>query len=161
MCSRRPLRSEQEMSLLLANPPGAAGPSGPQEPALFSMGGMFALLGLEAKAHFSQDDENTSRCSQGQGWCLWLGFMCRIRERFLLAKKVLKNLSPGVGARIQPGIKALVDGKTWRTGEKRHGGGQREGTGAERGSSRPSRGTKAEQQEVTPKGRLGPQPMAP
>ena len=46
--------------LLLANPPGAAGPPGPQEPALFPMGGMFALLGLEAKAHFSQDDEKAS-----------------------------------------------------------------------------------------------------
>ena len=46
--------------LLLANPPGAAGSPGPQEPALFSMGGMFALLGLEAKAHFPQDNQKTS-----------------------------------------------------------------------------------------------------
>ena len=46
--------------LLLANPPGAAGPAGPQESVLFSMGGMYALLDLEAKAHFSLDDQKTS-----------------------------------------------------------------------------------------------------
>lgn len=42
--------------LLLANAPGEAGPPGLQDLALFSMGRMFALLGLEAKAHFSQND---------------------------------------------------------------------------------------------------------
>lgn len=43
--------------LLLAHSPGAAGPPGPQEPAQFSMGRMFGLLGLVAKTHFSQNDQ--------------------------------------------------------------------------------------------------------
>jgi hypothetical protein len=46
--------------LFLANPSGAAGPPGPQELALFSMERRFALLDLEAKAYFSQDDQKTS-----------------------------------------------------------------------------------------------------
>lgn len=67
MFSRKPLCSERKTSLLLANPPGAAGSPGPQEPALFSMGGMFALLGLEAKAHFPQDNQKTSQRWTDQG----------------------------------------------------------------------------------------------
>lgn len=46
--------------LLWASSPGAAGPPGSQEPALLSMGEMFAQLGLVAKAHFSRDNQKTS-----------------------------------------------------------------------------------------------------
>lgn len=54
--------------------------------------------------------------------------MCQISERFLLAKKVLENPSPGVGAHIQPGIKAFMDGEDLEDRrEKQHGGGQRAG----------------------------------
>lgn len=42
--------------------------------------------------------------------------MCQISERFLLANKVFKNLSPGVGAHIQPGIKAFMDGEDLTAG---------------------------------------------
>lgn len=45
--------------LLLANPPGAR-PSRSSGPSTILHGRIFALLGLVAKAHFSQDDEKTS-----------------------------------------------------------------------------------------------------
>lgn len=51
---------EQDPRLLLANPAEVAGPLGPQEPALFSVGKRFALLGQGAKAYFPQDDQKPS-----------------------------------------------------------------------------------------------------
>jgi hypothetical protein len=65
--------TDQSRSLFLANPSGAAGPPGPQELALFSMERRFALLDLEAKAYFSQDDQKTSGlASNSRSSCLHL-----------------------------------------------------------------------------------------
>lgn len=55
-----PLLTPGVSYLLLINPPGAAGPPGPQDLALFFMGRVFALSGLEATAHFSQNDKRIS-----------------------------------------------------------------------------------------------------
>lgn len=87
--------------------------------------------------------------------------MCQKSEHVLLAKKGLKNLSPGVGTYIPAGIKASIDGESledrretaWRWARAGH-------QGTERGSSQPKQVREAEQQEGTLKGRLGPQPVA-
>lgn len=89
--------------------------------------------------------EPVAQLSLGQG--LWVTFLYQISECFLLEKKVFKDLSPGGGIQIQPGIKeALADGKDPWDGREMAWRWARAGCWAQRGSSLPRQGDKAERQ---------------
>lgn len=117
------------------------------------------LLSLESEhlSHLvtSVLPEPVAQLPLGQG--LWVIFLYQISECFLLEKKVFKDLSPGGGIQIQPGIKeAQADGKDPWDGREMAWRWARAGCWAQRGSSLPRQGDKAERREVKLKGRFKP-----
>lgn len=93
--------SEQDPSLFLVNPSKAAGPLGPQEPALFSVGKRFALLGWEAKVYFPEDDQKPS-----EGCVKTLGCISSFLQRTLYSVYPIDLCIP-----FAAGISSLVQKK--------------------------------------------------